>query len=368
MKILNALIKKEYYQILRDPSSIVISIILPLMLIFIFAYGVNLDTNTSKVGLINEDLDAKEFISSMLGTKYLKVYYYQNRESAVNDLIIKKLNAIVIIPNDFSKKFKNYYDTANVQVITDGTETNSAVFVNSYILGSIATWQSIYSMKQGQIYKPLIDVKSTVWFNKDLRGLNTLLSTSISTIMNLIGVLLTALVVAREWERGTMESLISTRVTKMDIILGKYIPYYILTMFSTLICFVVCVFGFNVPFRGSFFVFLISGSLFVLSCIGQGLLISVITKNQFLSCIVAASIGLLPAMLLSGATFPIYSMPLFFRLLTYLVPARYFTPIIKNLFLAETMWNIIIPESIYLTISAVIFFILVYNSFNKKLE
>ena len=223
-------------------------------------------------------------------------------------------------------------------------------------------------MKQGQIYKPLIDVKSTVWFNKDLRGLNTLLSTSISTIMNLIGVLLTALVVAREWERGTMESLISTRVTKMDIILGKYIPYYILTMFSTLICFIVCVFGFDVPFSGSFFVFLISGSLFVLSCIGQGLLISVITKNQFLSCIVAASIGLLPAMLLSGATFPIYSMPLFFRLLTYLVPARYFTPIIKNLFLAETMWNIIIPESIYLTISAVIFFILVYHSFNKKLE
>ena len=368
MKILNALIEKEYHQILRDPSSLIIAFALPLMLIFIFAYGVNLDTNKSNLGLLNEDLDGKEFASSISGTKYIKVFNYNNRAHMVDDLIAKKIDAIMIIPSDFSSKLKSPFEIANVQVITDGTETNSAVFVNSYILGSIANWQKIYSIENGEKYKTLIDIQTSAWFNKDLNGLNTMLSSSIATIMSLIGILLTALVLAREWERGTMESLLSTRVRKIDIILGKYIPYYILTMISTLLCFIVCVFGFDVPFRGSFLMFLISGSFFILASIGEGLLISAITKNQFLSCIIAASIGLLPSMLLSGAIFPISSMPIVFQWLTYIVPARYFIPIIQNLFLAETMWNIVIPQTIYLFISSVIFFILVYRSFNEKLE
>lgn len=368
MKILKALIIKEYHQIIRDPSSIIIAFILPLLLIFIFAYGVNTDTISSKVGVYNEDYDARDFISSIKGTRFLEAITYTDREKMEDDLVRKKLGAMMIIPTDFSENLKSPTKVANVQVITDGTETNTAVFVTSYIMGAMSTWLEIKAEETGQQFKPAIDIDVVAWYNKELRSLNTILSAAISNIMSLIGILITALVVAREWERGTMEALLTTRATKMDLILGKYIPYFALTMISTMICFLICIFGFDVPFRGSFIVFLICASIYVIACVGIGLLISTTTKNQFLACVVSAAVGFLPSLLLSGGVFEISSMPLIFQILTNVVPARYFIPCIRNLFLAETIWSVIIPQTFFLLISASVFFALVYKYSGKKLE
>lgn len=367
MKKLFALIKKEFRQIVKDPSTIIIAFILPLISILIYMYGINLDTVKVKIGIKNDDGNPEilTLIKSFGHSKYINSKIYDNEKEMQEDIVRSKIRGAIIIPNDFSK-ILSAQKPAKVLIITDGVEVNSANYVQTYVTSILNQWLITSKFNEG-IALSIVSPELRVWYNQDLNSHYFILPGSIAITMTLIGILLTALVVAREWERGTMEALLSTQIRKIDIVLGKYIPYFILGMCSMAFNVFLCVGIFQVPFRGNFFVLFAVSGLFLFTCLGVGLLISTVTKNQFLASQLSLGIGFLPALLLSGLMFPINSMPAFFQFLTRILPPRYYITFIESEFMAGTVWEIVLINSIFLTVLGLFLFAMVYKKTEMRL-
>ena len=369
MKILKALIIKEFHQIVRDPSSVLIAFVLPLILLLIYMYGVKLDTVKLNLGLKVDDPSQQTItlIDSFKSNKYIQLYVYDNSKQMYDDLTGSKLRGLVIIPNDFSTKLDRN-EVATVQVISDGAETNLANYVQMYSKTIFAGWLNSTSKYSHKISPALINVQSRYWYNQDINSHYFILPGSLSITMTLIGMLLTALVIAREWERGTMEAVLSTRVSRMQIVLGKYIPYFLLGMLSMSFSVFMCIVVFQIPFRGSFLVLAGFSALFLITAMGQGLLISTLLKKQFTASQAALVGGFLPALMLSGLIFPINSMPLPLQWFSTIIPSRYFVACIQSEFMAGTVPEIIIPNCIFLGALGLILFTIVYKKTQMRLE
>lgn len=368
MRILFALIKKEIKQILKDPSSILIAFILPLISILIYMYGINLDSIKVTLGVKNDDLspEISTLVKSFGHSKYVNSIIYDNTGDIENAIIKSKIKGAVIIPNDFINKLSRK-NTADLLVITDGSEVNSANYVQNYASAIANNWLMTSKFKN-TVKQPKISAEIRTWYNPDLDSHYFILPGSIAITMTLIGILLTSLVVAREWERGTMEALLSTGVKRIHIILGKYIPYFILGMLSLAFNIFLCICVFKIPFRGNYAVLFLVSSLFLLTSLGIGINISSILKNQFLSSMVAMSLGFMPALMLSGLMFPINSMPVFFQHLTRIMPPRYYVAFIESEFMAGTVIEIVLINTIYLGILGIILFIAGYKNTSMQLE
>ena len=368
MRILFALIKKEIKQILKDPSSILIAFILPLISILIYMYGINLDSIKVTLGVKNDDLspEISTLVKSFGHSKYVNSIIYDNTGDIENAIIKSKIKGAVIIPNDFINKLSRK-DTADLLVITDGSEVNSANYVQNYASAIANNWLMTSKFKN-TVKQPKISAEIRTWYNPDLDSHYFILPGSIAITMTLIGILLTSLVVAREWERGTMEALLSTGVKRIHIILGKYIPYFILGMLSLAFNIFLCICVFKIPFRGNYTVLFLVSSLFLLTSLGIGINISSILKNQFLSSMVAMSLGFMPALMLSGLMFPINSMPVFFQHLTRIMPPRYYVVFIESEFMAGTVIEIVLINTVYLGILGIILFIAGYKNTSMQLE
>lgn len=369
MKIIRALVKKEFFQIIRDPSSILIAFILPFVLLTIFAVAINLDNNQIKAGLVVEgDFQQINSLTAQFeGTDYLNITRYPDRPSAVQALVRGDIKAFVVIPVDFTKQL-NGVSPSPIQVVTDASDPNMALFISSYAQGVVTTWTQAQLYQYGQTAPFQIQVLPTVWFNPELKSKYFILPGSIAVIMTLVGMILTALVIAREWERGTMEALLTTRAGKLDILVSKYISYYGLAILSSAFCSFLCIAVYDVPFRGSYLIYFVVSSLFILTALGQGFIVSTLAKNQFLAAITSASFGFLPAVMLSGFLFEIASMPKWVQLITYVVPARYFIPQINSLFLAGNIVPLLITQSLYLIGFNVVLFTFIYRVTPERLE
>jgi len=364
-----ALIKKEFHQITRDFSSILIAFVLPIVILILYRYGVNLDTVKITLGIKNDDNNPKisTLINSFDHSKYIKTKYFNNKDEMYKQIRNSKLKGGVIFPNNF---VENLYKNNNIDVliITDGSEANLANFVQSYVNAIVNSWLNEMSDFKYQTKKLLINPIVRFWYNQDINSHHFILPGSLAITMNLIGMLLTALVISREWERGTIEALYSTTITKLNFIIGKYIPYFILGFSSFLFNVFLCTIIFQIPFRGNFFILAFVGSLYLFCCLGVGLLISSSFKEQFSASQTALSFGLLPAMLLSGLIYPISSMPVIFQYMTAILPPRYFITFIQSEFMAGSIFKIIAINSGYLSILGVTLFILVYRNINLRLE
>lgn len=368
MKILFALIKKEFLQIIRDPSSIIIAFILPLISILIYMYGINLDSVKITLGIKNDDNspEVSTLVKSFGHSKYVNSITFDNMKDIENAIVRSKIKGAVIIPNDFSTKLSRG-QIADLQVITDGSEVNTANYVQSYV-ASISNQWLLTSKYRGKIStNSQIQAVTRFWYNPDLDSHHFILPGSIAITMTLIGILLTSLVVAREWERGTMEALLSTNVRSIHIVLGKYIPYFILGMLSLAFNVFLEVVIFSIPFKGNYFVLFGVSSLFLFSSLGIGLTISTKLKNQFLASLVAIGIGFLPALMLSGLVFPINSMPVVFQWLTRILPPRYYVSFIESEFMAGGVVSIRLENAIYLTIIGLILFCVILKNTKTRL-
>jgi ABC-2 type transport system permease protein len=330
-----ALSVKECYQIIRDPSSVLVAFVLPIVMLIIFGYGVNLDSSSLRVGLVNEDsgVEAQRFAARLVGSPYMNVIA-GSRSDMEKALVRNAVRGFVVIPADFTSKLQRPGSEAPLQIITDGSEPNVAAFVRSYVRGAWEGWQQQLALARGEALPAQVNVEPRFWFNPSAESRNFLIPGSITIIMTVVGALLTSLVVAREWERGTMEALLSTPVTRRELLLSKLIPYYLLGMGSMLVCVGVAVFLFGIPFRGSLAMLVVSTTFFLMSALGQGLLLSTLLRNQFLAAQAALNLAFLPAVMLSGFIFEISSMPAAIRLVTYLFPARYFVTVMQTLFQA----------------------------------
>ncbi len=368
MKILLALIKKEIKQILRDPSSIIIAFVLPLISILIYMYGINLDSVRVTMSIKNDDPNPEvaTLVKSFGHSKYVNSIYFDNLDDIGTAIVRSKIKGAVIIPNDFSTKLARG-QSADLLVITDGSEVNTANYVQSYALAIANNWL-ISSKYAASVKPPAVNAEVRTWYNPDLNSHYFIVPGSIAITMTLIGILLTSLVVAREWERGTMEAMLSTSVKTIHIVLGKYIPYFILGMLSLTFNIFLCIVIFQIPFRGNYLVLLLVSSLFLFTSLGIGLNISSVLKNQFLASMVAMSVGFMPALMLSGLMFPINSMPVFFQHLTRILPPRYYVSFVESEFMAGTVPEIVIANAIYLTILGLILFAAVYKNTSMRLE
>ncbi|MET3647118.1 ABC transporter permease [Phyllobacterium ifriqiyense] len=367
-----ALVRKETFQLLRDPSSILIAFVLPVVLLFLFGYGVSLDTGQTRIGLVIEEQTplAGDLAASFRGSRYFDVETGRDRREFDAKLVSGEIRGIVIIPAGFTSDFAAGMNP-QIQVIVDGSDTNTAGFVQNYAQGVIAGWVAIRSADMG-VQKDgsasAISVEQRFWFNPELTSRFFLVPGSIAIVMTLVGTLLTSLVIAREWERGTMEAIMATPVTSAELLMGKILPYFVLGILSMTLCVIIAVFLFGVPFRGSIFALYLLSAAFLVPALGQGLLISAATKNQFLASQLALISAFLPAFLLSGFLFEINSMPVVIQWITFVVPARYLIPSLQTLFLAGDIWPMFLKAMAIMLFIGSVFFVLAARSTRKRID
>ncbi|MGO8697981.1 MAG: ABC transporter permease [Limisphaerales bacterium] len=367
---LRALCRKETWQILRDPSSNLIAFVLPVVLMFIFGYGINLDSSAVNLGLVLEDKspEARHFEDNLYGSPYLNVIAGQTQVEMEQALTEGRVRGFVVVPVDFTEKLLRPNDTAPLLVVADGSEPNTASFVQNYVSGAWSVWMQQRAAERGETPLASISIEPRFWFNPSAQSRNYLIPGSISIIMAVIGALLTSLVVAREWERGTMEALLASPVTRAELLLSKLLPYYALGIISLFFCVGVAVFIMHVPFRGSLLALWGIGSLFLASSLGLGLLMSTLLRNQFDAAQAALNLAFMPAMFLSGFLFEIRSMPAVLQAITYLMPARYFVTAMQTLFQAGNVWPIVLSSGVYLALASIFFIGLTALKTRRRLE
>lgn len=370
LRRLLALCRKEILQIFRDPGSNLIAFVLPVLMLFIFGYGISFDTAALRVGLVLEDLspEARQFAQSLKGSRYLEITTGRSRKEMGRLLTAGKVRGFLVVTPDFARKLKEPSRQAPVLIVTDGAEPNTANFVEQYFQNSWDLWRQQRAVEHGNNLLPKIALEPRFWFNPAAESRNYLIPGSITIIMTVIGALLTSLVIAREWERGTMEALLASPVTRAEILLSKLLPYYVLGMISMVLCVAVAVFFMGIPFRGSILMLLLVGSLFLGSALGLGLLLSTVTRNQFNAAQAALNAAFLPAMILSGFIFEIRSMPIVIQAITYLIPARYFVTAMQTLFQAGNVWSVLGKSMLFLALASIFFIGLTALKTRRNLE
>ena len=363
------MVRKEMLQILRDPSSIAIAFILPLVLLFLFGYGVSLDAKDVPIALVAEqpDANAGDFMGAFEHSEYFEAVRYSTIQEAEDALKTRQVDGIVWLRNDFTRRLLAGGD-APIGVIVNGVDANQARITSGYIEGVWQVWLQQYAASHGRDLQVPVNIDARVWFNPALYSRHFLVTGLIAVIMTLIGALLTSMVIAREWERGTMEALMVTPIRIREILLGKLIPYFLLGMAGMLLTVALAKWQFEVPLRGSFLLLFAASALFMLVALGMGLLISIIARTQFVAGQIAIVATFLPAFILSGFIFDIHSMPAPIRIVTHIVPARYFVAIVQTLFLAGDVWSVVLVNAGALAIMVVIFFGLVRHRARKRLD
>jgi len=368
LRRIRALVRKETYQVLRDPSSIAMGIVLPLILILLFGYGLSLDVkNVPLAVVVDESSDeAIGLIASFKLSPYFNPQISRSMVLAQQLLIEQNVDGIVRIPPDFVRQLNAGH--ADLQLIVHGGDANRARIIQSYVQGAVSVWMAQRTSQGEHIENTPVTLQTRMWFNEANDSTYFLVPGLIVLVMTLIGALLTAMVMAREWERGTLEALMVTPVRSDEILIGKTLPYFLLGMIGLAVCVVAAKFLFHVPLRGSLWVLLGASMLYVLVALGIGLLISSWVKNQLVASQLAMLVTFMPAFMLSGFMFDLRSMPSAVRLITYLLPARYYVALLQTVFLAGDVWSVIIPNTLVLFFMAIVLALSSRAMMRKKLN
>ena len=370
-----AVAKKEVVQILRDSRSLFIVIIMPVTLMLLFGYGVNLDLKGMPVYVLDRDgsQQSQDLLKRFQASEYFKVVKVVDGYPAIaRALDDGHAKMGIVIPWDFSQRLQAG-GPVQVQALVDATDDNSANVLIGYAQGVVqgysAQMQSNWMQQRGQSLQPApVSIETRTWYNEDLESSAFIIPGVLALVMSVIGAFLTSLTIAREWERGSMEQLISTPVSAMEIMFGKLAPYFVLGMFDVLICALIAIYWFHVPFRGSFVTLMGSSALFLVVVLSLGFYISVMAKNQFAACQIALLVTFLPAFLLSGFLFSIEQMPIVLQWITRIMPARYYVTVLKKIFLKGTPTAMLYAELIPLAVFAFVLALLATHSFHKRLE
>ena len=367
MRRIRSLIRKEALQMIRDPSSVAIGIVLPVVLILLFGYGLSLDVNNVPLAVVLEDSspEATDLAASFQLSEYFDARMLTSMPRAQELMLARKVDGILRIRPDFARNLN--LGRAEVQILVHGVDANHARIVQSYAQGAIGQWAARRAAQGKEVLSGPVSVQNRLWFNETNESRYFLIPGLIVLIMTLIGAFLTSLVVAREWERGTMESLFVTPVRPDEILLGKTIPYFALGMIGLALCLFAAKFLFQVPFRGSVAVLTGVSMLYLLVALAIGLWISSAVRSQFVASQIALLVTFLPAVMLSGFLFDLRSMPAAVRVITYILPARYYVTLLQTIFLAGDIWAVILPNAAVLAAMAMFFFVLTRRATQKKL-
>ena len=363
---IKAVAKKELIQIWRDPLSLAMAFLMPVMLLFIFGYAITLDVNNIRTVIYDMDNSSlsRELVAEFRESGYFRVIENIYAQKEIDKYIDSgKAIAAISIPQNFSKKIRKGENT-ELQVIVDGSDSNTATIA----LGYISAITGKYSQKvDGRNIKIAIDPRIRVWYNPELKSKNFIIPGLIAVIMAVIAALLTSLTFAREWERGTMEQLISTPVKTYELIAGKLLPYFLIGFIDVAMSVMLAKVLFGVPLKGSPFLLMILSSIFIFGGLTMGILISIIARSQLVASQVAMIATFLPAFLLSGFMFAISNMPRPLQIITHFIPAKYFVAILKGIFLKGSPFKLLLIETTVLSVFGLLVFVLANKKFKKRI-
>ena len=342
LRRIRALVRKEFHQMVRDPSTIAMGIILPVILILLFGYGLSLDVTRVSVAVVDEDAssDSASLIGAFQLSPYFHVTMVHSMIEAERLVMNRKADGALLIPSDFTRRWHS--GEAEVQILVNGTDANQARIMQAYAQGPVGQWSAIHAGASPSA-GPVI-VVDRMWFNESSDSHYFLVPGLIVLVMTIIGAFLTAMVVAREWERGTLEALFVTPMRAGEFLVSKFLPYFGLGMIGFVLCLMAGQFLFHVPLRGSLWLLCLASTIYLLVALGIGLLVSTLVKSQFLASQLAMLLTFLPAMMLSGFLYDLRSMPAFIRGITYALPARYAVALMQTLYLAGDVGSVVWPN------------------------
>ncbi|MGD0548465.1 MAG: ABC transporter permease, partial [Terracidiphilus sp.] len=366
---------KEVVQIMRDARSLIIVVIMHAVLVLLFGYGVNLDLKGLPAYVLDRDgsQQSQDLLKHFQESEYFHVERvvsgYPELTRALDDGHAKMG---IVIPWDFSQRLRDGRPV-EIQTLVDASDDNTANVLIGYsqavVQGYSAQIQMDWLRQRGQSIQPAaMSVETRTWYNEDLESSAFIIPGVLALVMSVIGAFLTSLTIAREWERGTMEQLISTPVTAMEIMLGKLAPYFVLGMLDTVMSALIAIYWFQVPFRGSWVTLMAASAMFLVVVLSLGFLISVLAKNQFAASQIALLITFLPAFLLSGFLFSIEQMPVALQWITRVLPARYYVSVLKEIFLKGTATPMLLADLLPLAVFTFVLALAATRSFHKRLE
>jgi len=368
-----AISNKEFIQIRRDPRSLGLAIVIPILLLLIFGYGLSLDIDRVQTVVWNQDSSSKlsrDFLLNFKNSKYFKIIKYTDNYRDIQHMIDSgKAMMALVIPKDFSH-FIESGKVAPLQLLVDGSDSNTATIAMGYVRSVVAKYnlELIVDTLESRGFSPLrsIQMRSRIWFNMGLNSRWFIVPGVIAMIIMIIAALLTSICIAREWERGTMEQLISTPVKAPELIIGKFIPYFVIGFIDLFVGVLMARTLFGVPFRGSYALLVFLSALFLIGALSQGILISTVARTQLLASQLATLTTFIPTMLLSGFIYPIFNMPQAVQIITYFIPARYYIVILRGLFLKGNGIDVMWDEALFLFLFAFVMFGLAIRKFRKK--
>ena len=369
-----AVASKELLQILRDSRSLIIVLIMAIILVLLFGYGVNLDLKNLPIYVYDRDgsQQSQDLLKRFQASDYFEIVRVANRYAELPRALDNgEAKMAIVIPWDFSNRLHDGRP-AQVQALVDATDDNTGNVLIGYaqavVQGYSSEIQVDWLRDRGQFAEVTpLSVQTRTWYNEDLESSAFIVPGVLALVMSVIGAFLTSLTIAREWERGTMEQLVSTPVTPLEIMLGKLVPYFVIGMVDVIICALIALFWFHVPFRGSFVTLLFSSAMFMIVVLSLGFFISVITKNQLAASQVALLITFLPAFLLSGFLYAIEQMPVVLQGITRILPARYYVSVLKKIFLKGTPTALLYADLVPLAVFTLVLALLATRSFHKRL-
>jgi len=373
LKRILAISNKEFIQIRRDPRSLSLALFIPVLLLLIFGYALSLDIDKVPTVVWNQDASSKisrDFLLNFKNSKYFKITKYTDNYRDIEYLIDSgQVMLALVIPKDFSH-FIESGKVAPLQLLVDGSDSSTATIAMGYVSAVVSRYNVNLLVnalaKQGIKPARSIQLRSRVWYNMGLNSRWFIVPGVISMIIMIIAALLTSICVAREWERGTMEQLISTPVKAPELIIGKFLPYFVIGFFDLFVGVLIARFLFAVPFNGSYLLLVFLSALFLTGALSQGILISTVAKTQLLASQLATLTTFIPAMLLSGFIYPIFNMPQAVQAITYFVPARYYVVILRGLFLKGNGMDVMWDDAVFLLLFAFFMFALTIRAFKKK--
>jgi ABC-2 type transport system permease protein len=369
-----AVARKEVVQILRDSRSLIIVVMMPVILVLLFGYGVNLDLKGLPIYLYDQDSSqqSQDLLKRFQASAYFDVVRVVNDYPALaRSLDDGHAKMGIVIPWDFSQRLNNG-GPLQVQALVDGTDDNTANVLIGYAQAVVQGYSSDIQLdwlrNRGQLVQPAsVSVETRTWYNEDLESSAFIVPGVLALVMSVIGAFLTSLTIAREWERGTMEQLISTPVTPVEIMLGKLVPYFGIGMFDVIVCALIAIYWFHVPFRGSFLTLIVSSAMFMVVVLSLGFFISVIAGSQLAASQIALLVTFLPAFLLSGFLYAIEQMPVVLQWITRILPARYYVSVLKKVFLKGTPTASLYPDLVPLAVFTIMLALLATRAFHKRL-
>jgi ABC-2 type transport system permease protein len=370
---IKAIARKEYYHLIRDFRSLYLAFIIPLFLILMFGYALSLDVENVKIAVVDQDKTpmSRDIVRRLDATVYFNVIAYPSNSAEAVEFIDKEEAILgLIIPPGWSSEILADRESP-IQIILDGSNSNTAGISHGYLSAFIQDYNrdlmfDFINRKGLQEMDMPVDARIRIWFNEDLESRNFIVPGIIAIIIMIVGAILTSLIIAREYENGTMETILALPISAGDFFIGKALPYFFIGIVDTLIAVLIGQTLLGVVIKGNFLLMLLASTVYIWTALGLGLLISVTVKSQLVANQIAIMLSYLPSLLLSDFVFPVDNMPIVLRMISYIVPARYYINILNGLYLRDLDFDYLWFDYLILLVMCLILANLAFRKLRKE--